>query len=699
MRRTRWIWFGLFFAVAGGFGGCGSTNAGRGEGEYCDRTSDCQTGLECKNHVCQKPAAECRPPCGENEMCVDGVCKPIQPVRDQDGDGVGSDRDCDDLDPLTHPADEAQGIPAGFEYCDGRDNDCDGSTDEDCPPCAEDAVQDCGTDVGECTPGVQRCRGGAWEACSGQGPVAEVPDGKDNDCDGATDEGMPCTAGQTHACGGTVGVCTAGVQECQDGFFSECRGGVNPGAERCNGLDDDCDGLTDDGFMTGQACDGRGECGAGVIECAADFGLRCSTEPGGSRDQSRPERCNGRDDACDGETDEDFRIGQPCLGTGMCGNGVWECGGEEAARCSTDPGGSRDQSQAERCDGLDNDCDGSSDEDFFVGTACDGLGECGAGTIECASTTTTRCSTEPGGSADQSRPELCDGLDDDCDGESDDGFGIGQACDGVGECGVGVIECATTSATRCSTDAGGTQDQSRAEQCNGWDDDCDGSTDNGDDQALCQPLPDHVVRATCARPAGACQVANPLSDCDRGWWDFNGVWADGCEVRLDNGADVGNTCAAAAALDTLSDAAAGSQITVSGNLVPAGDEDWYRVLGFDDIASDETVDQCDNYHFKVRFGQKPAGVVFDVSLDSCTEMGCRQEICYDFRTNFRDVSGSTPLGECGCRMSNTAGYNLCEQKHHTYYIRVYRQPGYAVTADPYTLTISNGNISGGVTCP
>jgi hypothetical protein len=451
--------------------------------------------------------------------------------------------------------------------------------------------------------------------------------------------------------------------------------------------------------MGGQACDGRGECGAGVIECAAEFSARCSTEPGGSRDESHPELCNGRDDDCDGQTDEDFLIGQPCLGTGMCGNGVWECGSEEAARCSTDPGGSRDQSQPERCDGLDNDCDAATDEDFFVGTACDGVGECGAGVIECASATTTRCSTEPGGSADQSEAEICDGLDNDCDGESDDGFGIGQPCDGVGECGAGTIECASATSTRCSTDAGGSADQSQAERCNGRDDNCDGSTDNGDDQALCQPLTDHVVHATCARPAGTCQVANPLADCESGWWDFNGAWSDGCEVRLDDGADVGNTCATARALDTLSDAAAGSQITVSGNLVPAGDEDWYRVVGFDDVGSDESVDQCDNYHFKVRFASRPAGVVFDVSLDSCTEMGCRQEICYDLRTNFRDTSGPQILGECGCRATNTAGYNICEPKHHTYHIRVYRQPGYAVTADPYTLTIGNGNISGGTDCP
>ena len=56
--------------------------------------------------------------------------------------------------------------------------------------------------VGECKNGVRSCTGGKWGPCTGSvGPSAEACDGKDNDCDGVTDNGATCPAGQS---------CTAG---------------------------------------------------------------------------------------------------------------------------------------------------------------------------------------------------------------------------------------------------------------------------------------------------------------------------------------------------------------------------------------------------------------------------------------------------------------------------------------------------------
>jgi len=81
--------------------------------------------------------------------------------------------------------------------------------------------------------------------------------------------------------------------------------GPGDDAERCTGDDDDCDGFVDEGFDIGAECDGAGVCGVGVVECAGPSRTRCTTEPGGLEDASADEVCNGEDDDCDGEIDED----------------------------------------------------------------------------------------------------------------------------------------------------------------------------------------------------------------------------------------------------------------------------------------------------------------------------------------------------------------------------------------------------------
>lgn len=206
-----------------------------------------------------------------------------------------------------------QVLPASAELCgDKKDNDCDGQTDEGCGECTDGERRGCYTHSRGCTTigstylcktpckaGSQICIKGQWEtSCTGQqGPAVEVCDKKDNDCDGKVDnikeQGDSCDTGEPS-------LCRTGKIQCSPFGRRICKADNKAQPEICNGKDDDCDGEIDESFAGKDIpcqISQKGECKAGTWTCTSgQKSCRALHKP-------TPERCNGKDDDCDGKTD------------------------------------------------------------------------------------------------------------------------------------------------------------------------------------------------------------------------------------------------------------------------------------------------------------------------------------------------------------------------------------------------------------
>ncbi len=493
--------------------------------DAADTAVRCLSDNDCSDHVFCNGLERCMPgaagadargclvasptsPCQPGDMCDEATSRCTSPCADADHDGhrarsCGGD-DCDDADPARFP---------------GNHEVCDAAHDEDCDFCT----------------------------------VGSPPSGtaaSDGDLDSDMFVSTTCAnayAGAAPTCDARQALVDTAHQSVTGTDCNDRNRSVHPTAtEACNGVDDNCNGMIDDGavidlFVDADG-DGHGDPGSPRRACADTAGLVPVGDDCDDHDPARypglAEFCDSKDNDCNTLVDDGTH--PVAWYPDADGDGFGAVTGAAVMSCSPVPGNAlrntdcNDSSAAthpgaaETCDGVDNNCSGTVDEgvsiDGFVDADQDGFGDPARAAHGCPGPTLARLGTDcddtnPGKNPGQA--EACDGIDNNCSGASDEGaIAVPWYPDADGDgfgarAGTPVSSCAPVAghvlvATDCD-DVAASVHPGAAEQCDGIDNDCNGIADyaisagNSEDDDL-----DGFVDGLCTPRGNDCDDTNPL---------------------------------------------------------------------------------------------------------------------------------------------------------------------------------------------